>query len=97
MRHKTSIHTNQWLSSPVILVVKDVSVSVKEVCEEFPQIVVIRLLEEVQPTHVPQVGGHLFCYIHTGRQTRAAHIHRAAQREQYDQQTLPSNDIQQLL
>lgn len=60
----TRTHTNQWLPSPVVLVIKDVSISVKEVCEEFPQIVVVRLLKEVKPTHIPQVGGHLFCYIH---------------------------------
>ena len=61
---KHQSHTNQWLSSPVILVIKDISVSVKEVREEFPQIVVVWLLEEVKPTHVSQVGGHLFCCIH---------------------------------
>ncbi len=69
------LHTNQRLSSPVILVVKDVSVSVKEVRKEFPQIVVVRLLKEVQSTHVPQVGGHLFCFVHTGTQTHFTHTH----------------------
>lgn len=77
---KHPLHTNQRLSSPIILVVKDVSVSVKEVRKEFPQIVVVRLLKEVQPTHVPQVGGHLFCYIHTGTQTHFTHTHIQRQR-----------------
>lgn len=63
------LHTNQWLSSPVILVVEDVSVSVKQVGEEFPQVVVVGLLEKVQSTHIPQVGGHLFCCTHQRRQT----------------------------
>lgn len=76
IRKKHPLHTNQWLPSPVVLVVKDVSVSVKEVREELPQIVVVGLLEEVEPPHIPQVGGHLFCSVDTG--TR---IHRFKHRD----------------
>lgn len=53
--------TDQWFADPVVIVVKDVAVPVEEVGEELPQVVIIRLLEEVQPPHIPQVGGHLFC------------------------------------
>lgn len=56
-----SVGTDQWFANPVVIVVKHVAVPVEEVGEELPQVVVIGLLEEVQPPHVSQVGGHLFC------------------------------------
>lgn len=70
---KQMLNTNQGLPSPVILVVEDVSVSVEQVSEEFPQIVVIRLFEEIEPTNVPQIGGHLFCSTHTVPDTQFTH------------------------
>lgn len=76
---KHPLHTNQWLPSPVVLVVKDVSVSVKEIREELPQIFVVRLLEEVEPPHISQVGGHLFCSVDTG--TQFTRIHRFEHRD----------------
>lgn len=53
--------THKWFADPVIFIVKDIAVPVKQVSEELPQVVIIRLLKEVQPPHIPQVGGHLFC------------------------------------
>lgn len=53
--------THKRFADPVILIVKDVAVPIKQISEELPQVVIIRLLEEVQPPHVAQVGGHLFC------------------------------------
>lgn len=52
--------THEGFADPVIFIVKDVAVPVEEIGEELPQVVIIRLLEEVQPPHVAQVGGHLF-------------------------------------
>ena len=62
--------THKWFADPVVLVVKDVAVPIEQIGEELSQVVVIRLLEEVQPPHVAQVGGHLFCYKTTWRQMR---------------------------
>lgn len=53
--------THKWFADPVILIVKDIAVPVEQISEELPQVVVIRLLKEVQPPHIAQVGGHLFC------------------------------------
>lgn len=53
--------THKRFADPVILIVKDIAVPIKQIGEELPQVVVIRLLKEVQPPHIAQVGGHLFC------------------------------------
>lgn len=58
--------THERFADPVVLIVEDVAVPVEEVGEELPQVVVIGLLEEVQPPHVAQVGGHLLCSQETG-------------------------------
>lgn len=75
---KQMLNTNQGLPSPVILVVEDVSVSVEQVSEEFPQIVVIWLFKEIESTNVSQISGHLFCSTHTGPDTQFTHkfIHK---------------------
>lgn len=62
--------THECFADPVVLVVKDVAVPVEQIGEELPQVIVIRLLKEVQPPHVAQVGGHLFCNERTRCQTR---------------------------
>ncbi|TNN25330.1 hypothetical protein EYF80_064541 [Liparis tanakae] len=46
--------THQRLPGPVVLVVEDVPVPVEQVGEQLPQVVVVRLLEEVQAAHVAQ-------------------------------------------
>lgn len=80
--------TDQWFADPVVIVVKHVAVPVEEVGEELPQVVVIRLLEEVQPPHVSQVGGHLFCSerVHDVKLTDAAE--RGANTDSASAQTL---------
>lgn len=52
--------THKWFADPVIFIVKDVAIPVEKIREKLPQVVIIRLLKEVQPPHVAQVGGHLF-------------------------------------
>lgn len=54
--------THERLADPVVLIVKDVAVPVEQIGKKLPQIIVIRLLEEVQPPHIAQVSGHLFCH-----------------------------------
>lgn len=64
--HKNSIeevseeetNTHERLADPVVLVIKDIAVPVKEVCEELPKVVVIWFLKKVQSSHISQIGGH---------------------------------------
>jgi len=56
-----SKQTYQRLTDPVIFIVKDIAISVKEVCKELSQVVIIRFFKEIQSPHVAQVGGHFFC------------------------------------
>lgn len=53
--------THEWLADPVVLIIEDVAVPVEKIGEEFSQVIVIRFFEEVQSSHVSQIGGHLFC------------------------------------
>lgn len=54
--------THERLADPVVLVVEDVAVPVEQIGKKLPQIIVIWLLKEVQPPHIAQVSGHLFCH-----------------------------------
>lgn len=47
------------LARPVEFTVIDVAFTLEEILEDFPQIVVVGCLEEVQSPHVAQVGGEL--------------------------------------
>lgn len=58
---ETTGQTHKRFADPVVFVVKDIAVPVEQIGEELPQVVVVRLLKEVQPPHITQVGGHLFC------------------------------------
>lgn len=53
--------THERFADPVVFVVEDVAVPIKQIGEELPQVIVIRLLKKIQPPHIAQVGGHLFC------------------------------------
>ena len=46
-------------ANPVIGVIKGVSFPLKQLSEKCPQVFIVRLLKEVQPPHITQVGGHL--------------------------------------
>lgn len=46
-------------ANPVVSVVEGVSFPLKQLSEQSPQIFIVRLFKEVQPSHISQVGGHL--------------------------------------
>ena len=48
-------------ANPVKLVVTLIVHLVHEISEQFPKVVVVRRLEKIQPPHIPQVCGQLFC------------------------------------
>ena len=56
-----SLATHQRFPCPVIFIVEHVTIPLEQVCEKLPQVVVVRLLKEIQPPHVAQVRGHLLC------------------------------------
>lgn len=57
----SSLTTHQWFPCPVVFIVEHVTVPLEQVCEELPQVVIVRLLEEIQPPHIAQIRGHLLC------------------------------------
>lgn len=46
-------------ANPVVGVIKGVSLPLKQFGEQSPQIIIVWLFKEVQPSHISQVGGHL--------------------------------------
>lgn len=46
-------------ANPVVSVVKGVPFSLKQFSEQSPQIFIVGLFKEIQPSHISQVGGHL--------------------------------------
>lgn len=62
---KTLRNIYHRLARPVKLAVVDVALSLEEILKDFPQIVVVRGLEEVQSPHVAQVCRKLFRMILT--------------------------------
>lgn len=54
-------------ADPVVSVVKGVSFSLKQFSEQSPQIFIVRLFKEVQPSHISQVSGHLLWNTQKGK------------------------------
>ena len=54
-------------ANPVVSVVKGVSFSLKQFSEQSPQIFIVRLFKEVQPSHISQVSGHLLWITQKGK------------------------------